>query len=62
MFEQKRIIDELEGSLTESPIDANNTEVTQVAVETNDDEDITASSKVRKIKEFSDDMEIYLKE
>ena len=62
MFEQKRIIDELEGSLTGSSIDATNTDVTEMDLKTNYDENITASSKVSKINEFSDDMEIYLKE
>ena len=45
-YEWKRIIYELEGSLTGAPIDATNPEVPEVAVEANADEYITAEAKV----------------
>ena len=62
LFEQERIIDELEGSLTGAPIDATNTEVPVVAVEENFDEDITVGANVSKVNESSDDMGIDLEE
>ena len=43
------IIDELEDSLTVTTIDATNTELLEISIETNDDEDITAGYKVGKI-------------
>ena len=48
--------------MTGAPIDATNTEVTEVAVEANYDEDITSGAKVGKINESSNDMEIDLEE
>ena len=49
-FDQKNIIDELEGSLTGAPIYAKNTEVQAVYVEANDDDDdITAGAKFSRI-------------
>ena len=56
------IIDELEGSLTGSPIDTTNPEVPKVTAESNADEDITAGAKVSKINKAIDDMEIDLEE
>ena len=56
------IIDELEGSLTGSPIDTTNPEVPKVTAESNADEDITAGAKVNEIKNPSDEMEIDLEE
>ena len=56
------IIDELEGSLTISPIDAKNPEVMEVTIESNADEYITARAKVRKIDQSIDQMEIDLEE
>ena len=61
-IERKRIIDELECSLTESPIDATNDEVTQVAVEKNADGYISSRANFSKINEYSNDMEIYMEE
>ena len=48
-FERKMIIDELDDSLTVTTIDATNTELLEISIETNDDEDITAGYKVGKI-------------
>ena len=62
MFEQKSIIDELKVSLTGTPIDAKNPEIPMVAIETNAHEDITARSKVSKINQFRDEMEIDIEE
>ena len=42
--------------MTGAPIDAKNPEVSEVAVEENNDEDIIAGSKVSKINEYSGDM------
>ena len=61
-FERKRIIDELKGSLTGSPIYATNPWVQSVAVEENADEYITAGAKFSKINISSNDIEIYIKE
>ena len=52
------IIDELEDSLTVTPIDATNTELLEISIEANDDEDITAGSKVGKINKDISYMEI----
>ena len=62
LFELERIIDEVEGSLTGAPINATNPAVTEVTVEENSDEDITAGAKVSKINKARDDMEIDLEE
>ena len=62
LFELERIIDEVEGSLTGAPINATNPAVTEVTVEENSDEDITAGAKFSKINKSSDEMEIYMKE
>ena len=48
ILNRKSIIDELEGSLTGSPIDATNHEVPTLDVEESYDENITAGSKVSK--------------
>ena len=50
--------DELEDSLTGASIDAKNTEVSQVAVEANYDEDITTGYKVSRINKYINEMEI----
>ena len=50
----------MEASLSGEPIDATNTEVSAVAVETHSDEDITAGAKVSKINESSNEIEIDL--
>ena len=52
----------MEASLSGEPIDATNTEVSAVAVETHSDEDITAGAKVSKINESSNEIEIDLEE
>ena len=60
IFEQKIIIDELEGSLAGAPIDTTNPEIPALAVEANPDENIIVGAKVSKINEFSNGMEINL--
>ena len=55
-FERKSIIDELEVSLTGSPIDAINYEVPAVVVEANYDEYITAGAKAGRINKYSNEM------
>ena len=59
-FKRKRVIEEVEGNFTRAPIDATNPEVTEVDIESNADEYITAGDKVRKIYKYIDEMEIDL--
>ena len=59
--EPKRIIDELEGILTGSPIDATEFEVLTVAVEENYKGNITVGAKANKINEASNEMENNIK-
>ena len=62
VFEWKTIIDELESSLTGSPIDDKNTEVLVVVVEENSEKDMTEGAKASKINKSGDDMEIDIEE
>ena len=50
----------MEASFTGTPIDATNTEVSEVSIETDSDEDTKVGDKVSKTNKYSDDMEIGL--
>ena len=52
----------METSFTGAPIDAENSEVSVMAVEENSDINITEGSKVSEINESSDDIEGYIEE
>ena len=60
IFERKRVIGELEGSLTGAPKYDTNPVVLAVDLEENSDKYITAVTKVSKIIESSYDIEIDL--